>query len=199
MRDRHYTVVLFVIIVAIIVIFFKVQTITNIHKFVSCESLNDTSLFDIIHQSLPNITELYWVGDVLLTILVVFAVYIISNSNIDIYLVVLMFLVMFLIKCITTTVTILPDPSGICTNKYGGNKTLKAIFGTCNELMFSGHTGVAFLLLFILQKHVNWFLFVILSLYVAILCYITVVTRNHYSIDVIVSFFVSYFVFHSLK
>lgn len=199
MQESGYTIVIFITVIAVVVSVFRNQAVKHIHKCVTCEDLNEKPLFDIIHRLFPSMTDYYWLGDVLITLLVFFAAYVIYRKKLDVSVIILMVLMLFLIKCITTMVTILPDPSGYCVEKHGGKKTLKAIYGTCNDLMFSGHTGLAFLILFILQKNVSKTAFALLAMYVSILCFITVVTKNHYTIDVIVSFFVAFFVFNALK
>lgn len=195
----NYIIVIYIIFISFLVGLFKYLSIDNIKKFVECENINDKPLFDLIHKIFGDLKQYYMLGDVLVSLLIAFTVFVFYKKRLDVLEFIIMLLMLTLLKCITSMVTILPDPSGMCESKHGGKKTLKAIYGTCNDLMFSGHTGTAFLILLYLKDHVGNFAFGALTLYVLILCFITVVTHNHYTIDVIMSFFVAYFVVNALK
>ena len=119
--------------------------------------------------------------------------------DIDIVKTVLMILILLILKSLTSMLTILPDPSGMCHEKHGGNEILKCMFGTCNDLMFSGHAGTVILLTMILRPHIKFVNFFLLSCFVIILCLITSITCNHYTIDVVMSYFVAYFVYNTFK
>jgi len=185
----------YLLVLIIVVVLIKYYSIQNISK---C-SCNEKPLFDVVHNNIPDLREHYWVGDLLITLLLLFSLYVFVVHGADLTNIAVMFLVLILLKAITSMVTILPDPSEMCAEKHGGRKSVKAVYGTCNDLMFSVHTGTAFLLLFLLYDYISPTAFGLLCLYVGMLCIVTIVTKNHYTIDVIMSFFVAYFVTHALK
>lgn len=173
----------------------------NIKNCVSCsdQDINAKPLHDIVHSNTPNMKHFYWIGDFLVCSLLTYLFCMVYIHKIDIVNVIIMFLLLQVLKSITSMVTILPDPSGMCNSKHGGKDILKKLFGNCNDLMFSGHTGFAFLCLMILRPYLQPFSCFILYIFVCILCLVTITTCNHYTIDVIMSYFVAYFVYHNLS
>lgn len=189
MQENGYIFILYVLAFALFVFLMKAYSQSYLRKCVDCEKLNERPLYDLFHKSCADMRRFYWVGDVIITFIIAFAIYISACNGLDAMKVVLMLLVLQLIKIISTMVTILPDPSGNCSNKF-----LKEIFGNCNDLMFSGHTGLAFLILFIIKDYLSDAAFYVLVFNIIVLCVFTVITRNHYTVDVIMSFFVAYFI-----
>lgn len=183
------------------VITFKSWSVKHINTCVDCNDVNKEPLYDIVHSKLESkkllhVKDAYWVGDFLVTLLFSYFLISIYVYKLDVINICVMMLLLQLLKSITSMLTILPDPSGMCREKHGGKETLKILFGNCNDLMFSGHTGFAILCIMILQPYVSRFSFIFLVLYVLILCSITVMTCNHYTIDVVMSFFVAYFIYN---
>jgi len=70
----------------------------------------------------------------------------------------------------------------------------RLIYGSGDDLFFSGHVGLPFLmaLIFWKQKHLRWF-FLFASLFFAAA---VLLGHIHYSIDVFSAFFISYGIFH---
>lgn len=88
---------------------------------------------------------------------------------------------LYVLKTITSIVTVLPDSSGRC--RYG------RLLGSCNELYFSGHVAVVLTMFVILlrvfpssyDRHIR-ITGVMATTLVSILA---VLSRNHYTIDVL--------------
>lgn len=190
-----------IIILLYIVYTIKSWSVYNIKHCVNCsdDDVNAKPLYDIIHANSPNCKQFYWIGDFLVCILLMYFMCMVYIHDIDIVHILIMFLLLQVLKSITSMVTILPDPSGMCNSKHGGKDILKKLFGNCNDLMFSGHTGFAFLCLLILRPYLQLTSYFILYIFIFILCLVTITTCNHYTIDVIMSYFVAYFVYNSLS
>lgn len=89
--------------------------------------------------------------------------------------------IIFIIKCILNFSTILPDSSQKCQ--------VKLLNGACNDLLCSGHFSVVFLiyLLVIKYKLTNNNIHNLLLLLVGLYGFIPILTKKHYTIDILVS------------
>ena len=92
-----------------------------------------------------------------------------------------------LFKKFVGMLTILPDSSGYCEEK-----SFQIILGRCNDLVISGHACTILTCYFFLSPYIKSS---ILSIYVVLNLILIVLSRNHYTIDVIFSFFVTNFIF----
>jgi membrane-associated phospholipid phosphatase len=173
-----------------IVLTFKGIAMSYVDDRVETYNLNDTRLHDTVQELLPNLSKYYWVGDIMIVALMVFigTYMFIKGHYITLVRMICAIFVAFVIKLLLNTVTILPDPSGMCKEKEGSIR--KHVFGRCNELMPSGHMIAAFTILMfsfgILPKQI-WNAVLI---YTGFLWFITIAARNHYTIDTLVSLFV---------
>ena len=86
----------------------------------------------------------------------------------------------FIVKCILSFSTILPDSSGKCQ--------VKLLSGGCNDLLCSGHFSIVFLIYLLVEKYklvnknMNCALLVVM-LYGSI----PIITKKHYTIDILVA------------
>ena len=98
----------------------------------------------------------------------------------------------FLVRCITIYSTILPKLDH-CDVK---NIFYLCFFGGCYDKIFSGHFAVTYLLTLLLHEnnyintYVLWAINIINGLFI-------IVSRNHYTIDIVVSLFVVWLVFYN--
>ena len=97
-------------------------------------------------------------------------------------------IVIFIIRIITTLVTILP--------KYKECKTDEQIFGGCYDKIFSGHFASVFLATLLYLKY-NWITMPILILINFINSIGILLRRSHYTIDIIMALFVTLFVYQN--
>jgi hypothetical protein len=102
-------------------------------------------------------------------------------------------IVLMLIRSICTLVTILPKYKS-CDDGIFGIKEL--VFGHCYDKIFSGHFASFLLLTLLLLEKGVWSLFIIapLCIFYGILI---ICLRYHYTIDIIVAFFVTMYVFQN--
>jgi membrane-associated phospholipid phosphatase len=167
-------------------------------KIVDKYNLNIKPLYDIGHVLLPNLSEYYLLTDFFVSILVI-AVFILYYKDTKLTTFILMAMTIFLMKYIIQILTILPDPTVNLSCKTRHNFIFKFIFGNCNDMMFSGHTAISILCLIFLMEKIKGimiYLYIFLVVFVAIL---SIAVRNHYTIDVVMAFFVVYFVWHEGK
>jgi hypothetical protein len=98
---------------------------------------------------------------------------------------------LYFVKVLTRSVTILPDSSMTCTDKHGPDGSL---FGSCNDLIFSSHMALAVLCAYFFVNRIvtvaNTTVVLAASAVLAVYGMLIIATRNHYSIDVLVSIFV---------
>lgn len=102
--------------------------------------------------------------------------------------------ILFMIRWITTLVTILPKYKKCDDSKFGISSGL---FGHCYDKIFSGHFAVSVLLSCIVYSRGIisnlWFLII----YNFLLAFLIIATRAHYTIDIIVSIFVVFVIFQN--
>jgi len=161
-------------------------------KGISVGLLKTPPLYDLIQDSLPNLQPYRVIPEILHLIPVVtLAVFIFLFRNTSLYcLKEFMFKhgILMLMRGIFFSVTLLPDSSQMCQ--------LSNHFGGCFDLIFSGHSTIAFLSTLLLVKHypVPLFLKSILHTSNIIMFVMIVLCRNHYTIDVLLSIILTYFV-----
>ena len=138
-------------------------------------------IYDIGFESLPNLRKFYYISDVIV-ILSLFTLFIPGMFKNFMYLII----PIFLVRCITIYATILPKLSH-CNIK---NNIYLCLFGGCYDKIFSGHFATVFLITLLLfeQSYLSFFVLCLVNILNGILI---VSVRNHYTIDVIVSFFVT--------
>lgn len=189
---------MYLILYFIFAIIISTTTYMYTKMIVDKYNLNSIKLYDIGHEFLPDFSNYYIIADIFITILV-FNVCILYADNFKVLSrFIIMILTLTIIKCFTQILTILPDPSNNeCKVKH--NALLKRIYGNCNDLMFSGHTAISILCIWFLQNRLKgWliFLHIILAFVVA---FLSITAKNHYSIDIVMAFFVVYVVWNELK
>lgn len=97
-----------------------------------------------------------------------------------------------MLKLMISALTVLPDPSGICDNK-----PYAFIMGRCHDLVVSGHASNCFLCYYFCTTYHkrDWWYKYFLWYYTMMTCIWIIISRNHYTIDVVFSYFVSSHVF----
>lgn len=191
-----YTFFSFLIIV-IIYITFKPYFKKYIKDVVKHTSLNNKPLPDIGHILFPDLSEYHYVGDIfVLIIFLITIIYFILYEKLNTHYImnicnILMYCIV--IKMLLTAITILPDPSGICEIKSKYN------IGHCNDLLPSGHMLFVFVIYFVLYPRLSNVMNGLYILQILLLWFITIASRNHYTIDTIVSFFIAYTVVSLLR
>ena len=143
-------------------------------------------LYDILHNTLPNLKAYDRYIDLIPSLLGIFVVCLMVNgdSPIQVKKILRQLSMLFILRMLTTSITILPSP--ICSS----SKKACAI-GGCHDCIFSGHTAVMLLLSFYISQS-NPSFSKILVLYNIVGSLLIISTRNHYTIDVFIAWIVVY-------
>ena len=185
-NTSKYDFLFYIIIICIcILVIFKEKAINYAQE--KAKNYDTTKLYDISQEFLPERLDLYWVGDIIIILLsIITSIYLTINED---YLTLLRIICLVLLcnvaKLILNSVTVLPDPSGICKKKERG--ILKFFVGSCNDLMPSGHMFTAFAILFLTYGIILNKMWFVLLLNTILLLVFTLISRNHYTIDTLVS------------
>lgn len=141
-------------------------------------------VYDITHKFLPNLYKYYNLSHI---VTIIFMIPLLFNFNmLEEFLG--YWIVIFIIRTITTLVTILP--------KYKECKTDDQIFGGCYDKIFSGHFASVFLATLLYVKY-GWIKMPTLILINFINSIGILLTRSHYTIDLIVALFITLFVYQN--
>lgn len=169
----------------------------NISILSNCPKTGN-SLFDVIHFFIPKeLVYLGFVSDILTIIILLFTINQMFKCG-KLFLFAKSLLMNMTLKLFISMLTIMPDPSGICNIK-----PFAFIMGRCNDLVISGHASNSLLCYYFYNQYSNqnldfgrkkkldnlfWY-FILCN------CIWIIISRNHYTTDVVFSFFVSKFVF----
>jgi len=150
---------------------------------------DEARVYDICHIHLPNYEKYEFIGNIYIAIVFLFILYKPSKTVSIIFDLLAFIIPIYFIRSILTLITVLPKSSEC---KY--NPSFAFINGGCYDKIFSGHTAIIFVLTLLLNKYkiINFASLIILNI---INVSIILLTRTHYTIDVIVSFLVSYIMY----
>lgn len=179
--------IIFAVIIALV--FVAPQLQAYVKNTVETRNLNTYIIYDSVHQVLPDWSDHYTAGDpILYGILgVAFGYLALRGQWTTAATLAVWLLALTVLKQLINALTILPEPSGLCSQR-------SYAWGSCNELMPSGHCLLAFFILFYLFRRLPKWLWTLEAVATAGLAFTTLAIRNHYTIDVVVSFLVAAFV-----
>jgi hypothetical protein len=180
-----YGILLSGLVFLIIYPFIKIK----LYKLSTKKKLNNEKLYDPLQtiKINKNVEKmLYTLNELLPILFIIGYIYLcIYNNHINAISYFLIGLsIVFIIKCVLSFSTILPDSSGKCQ--------IKLLNGGCNDLLCSGHFSIVFLiyLLIIKYKLVNKNMNNSLLLSVILYGTIPIITKKHYTIDILVAMIV---------
>ena len=162
---------------------------------------NFKNLPDLIIDNLPDLSDnksIIFLADKL-PILGIFPFILTNRSDLFIFMYKL-FSVIFFLRTLTKFFTILPSQSRTnCTNDI--KNPMIYISGYCHDKIFSGHSALTLIYLLtiidnkIINPKYNFLLIFSHSLYAVLL----IVTKNHYTVDIISSYIITISIFYNLK
>jgi hypothetical protein len=152
---------------------------------------NDTcqeTVHDFFHEILPDWSEDEWITNiiVLLSIIPMFF----TNSSFQLHFI-SMLIVVYLIRDITINLTILPKHK----NCIKHNKWYQHITGGCYDKIFSGHFSLTYLLTLFYYSYGIITNIPLLVSWNIVNAFTILLTRSHYTIDIVMAFFVCSFIF----
>ncbi len=185
--------------VAIILLYISVIIIlSQCKKFIYDQSLlyyqeyQQRPLYDLFHSMIPYSEYSKYISEMILLFFILILLYLFyKKRNISIFnhFIILLAIIQF-VRGILFSLTLLPDSSQNCT--YG------ILLGSCNDLLFSGHIAVVFIILLFTYQYKlfsNQIQKIFLFLFVFMILFI-LSARNHYSIDVIVALLTTYIIYY---
>jgi len=144
-------------------------------------------IFDISYKYLPDLTDNKFLS-IILNIIVFTSPFIIEfifgYKILDEY--IYYFFIIYIIRSIFINVTILPKIKK-CNNNFN---FISFLNGQCYDKIFSGHFASFFLLILILYKNKIYTNIPVLSLSTFIIALFILLTRSHYSVDILTALFV---------
>lgn len=142
-------------------------------------------VYDVLHEGLPYIPMLEHMSDIMCVSLLLLLV--ILDRTIFYYFLGFI-LTIFIIRSITILVTVLPK------NKKCNVKYASMFRGGCYDKIFSGHfaTGLLATIMLYSNNYINLIFLLLINFMNALFI---ILSRNHYTIDIIVALFITLFVY----
>ena len=149
-------------------------------------------LYDAGHQWIPYSKYSHYGSETIVTIIAIsILAYFWIHPNVQLlYSLFYLYAILTIFRSCAFLMTLLPDASQVCK--------FHTFFGSCNDLLFSGHTSMILLLL-LLCGHYHLFpsniaLPIYYILFVAMILFI-LSARNHYTIDIFFAIIITLFVY----
>ena len=153
-------------------------------------------MYDYGHDVLPDLSSYRnWVHGL---VAIIFVIFLIKSPGRLIADMLLLYATLLVLRSLTICMTHVPPPRKRC-KPY---KILGYYLGGCSDMMFSGHTAfVALSCLYLVWYGLvkNRWLKGVVILYTVFTIVFIISTRHHYSMDVIVSLYISFFAFFAIK
>lgn len=148
-------------------------------------------LYDMFHNIIPYHKYSGFISEILGLIIVISIIIIyLFNPNVKLlYSYFILFSILFIIKCIAGLTTLLPDASQECT--------YSDYFGSCNDLLYSGHVAKILILLLLcdyynlIPNYMSNIYYIIFGLMIIFI----LSSRKHYTIDIIFGIITTLFVY----
>ena len=202
---NSYKRIIIIIILFICIFIFTQLSLRFVTKVARDEKL-DVPLPDLFHQALPEYMREWheysdWVP------LIPLILFIILDKGKHYYKFIFMISLIYLMRAISFSITVLPSPSRdcVCEWEQQPETPLRSFLNIlyqegCNDLIFSGHTSMMimstlFLLYYCLPD--NTFIHILFLIYNIMGCLIIIGTRLHYSTDVFIASVINILLFFS--
>ena len=143
-------------------------------------------LYDICHKYLPNYEKYELIGNIYGVFVFLFTLLKPAYTVMILFDLVAYMIPIYFVRSIFTIVTVLPKSSNCKYNPYTAFMN-----GGCYDKIFSGHIAMTFVLTLLLNKY-NIITIPIVVLLNFINVLIILLTRTHYTIDIVVSFCITY-------
>jgi hypothetical protein len=148
-------------------------------------------IYDLMHENIPDLSAYSELNDLLVAGLAASVIFVpqplrILTEFAD------SFLLILIIRCFTIVSTILPKESG-CQPQ---NSWIQLLKGQCYDKIFSGHISFVFLatLIYLRENLISFPVFILLNVVQASSI---LLTRSHYTVDVILGVVITYLVWKS--
>jgi len=187
----------YIYIIIILIGYFTIHTYFNTHAQVTGDlfygNKDNPEVYDILHKLLPDLSHNEWIVNYLA---VASLIPLILNFSKELVITFIGFMiVIYLIRDITINLTILPKQSNCKMKKKEEFTLYDHVVGICYDKIFSGHFSLTLMLTLLYYSYgiitnipllVGWNIINGLSI---------ISTRSHYTIDVVMAFFVCSFIY----
>ena len=180
--------ILFIIIfILFLVNNYNLNFIENIGEIFYSTKHEFPKVYDILHENCIHVDKFEYASDTIVLILII--ILIILDVNMF-YNYLGFIIVILIIRIFTNMLTILPK-NNLCITENGWS-----FRGKCYDKLFSGHFSSVFIATLLLYKN-NYINIILLVLINLINSLFIILSRNHYTIDIVMAFFVSLFVYQN--
>ena len=179
---------LFIIIfIVFLVNNYNLNFIENIGEVFYSKNHEFPKIYDILHENCAHVDKFEYASDIISLILIIILIFLDINMF---YNYLGFIIVIFIIRIFTNMLTILPK-NNLCVTSNSFS-----FRGGCYDKVFSGHFASAFIASLILYKnnYINAILLVLINLINSLFI---ILSRNHYTLDIIMSFFVSLVIYQN--
>lgn len=156
---------------------------------------NEKPLLDMVHLNFPSLQKYRIIPEILHLIPVLYVFFLIfynmgENSILALNKLLKTHGILLVMRSVFFASTLLPDASQVCS------KTLH--IGSCFDLIFSGHCMAIYLSTFTINKYfkIPYSHYLALSVNNLVTTLLIILCRNHYTIDVIIAFFMTHYIFN---
>ena len=152
---------------------------------------NNLKLYDLIQECTPNFHKYEYLVNIIPLLIISSLFYLpITTKIMEEFFI--KFFIILIIRALTTFTTILPKHEKCEVNL----KWTSLLLGGCYDKLFSGHTAFTTLwtLIFLNEKFINTFQFWFINLINSVAI---ITTHSHYTVDVILGFIITFFVYDS--
>lgn len=213
MNKIFFSIILFICLNCLSLLFQKKASIKGENiNIIRNKKHNFGKLPDSIQDITPNLSNLSYISDIVIKLYILIYIYLVFNTPLkyDIFYhsLIILSLILFL-RVIMFSSTILPSINVNCHIKK--KKIYKKPFSTllfdfitqkydigyCNDYIFSGHNAI-FLLITLMILHyqlVPYTISILLCSSTIIFSLFTIICRNHYTIDIILAYFITFSIF----
>jgi len=167
--------------------------LTVVYLFSKKETIRGSKpLYDTIISNIPDLSKFRNIPNILLLVLMSYLIIpLIFNPNIDVFISIYRyFSIILFLRSITISSTILPPINRNCVFKLNMQTFME---GHCLDKIFSGHTAFSLLLVFVCNKFnilSKTFIYIML-LTQFLLALSLILTREHYTVDVILGYLIT--------
>ena len=180
--------ILFIIIFIVFLLNnYNLSCIENIGEVFYSKNHDFPKVYDILHENFWHIDKFEYASDIIALILIITLIILDINMF---YNYLGFIIVILIIRIFTNILTILPK-NNLCVTETG-----LSIRGKCYDKLFSGHVSSVFIASLLLYKN-NYINIILLVLINLINSLFIILSRNHYTIDIVMAFFVSLFVYQN--
>jgi hypothetical protein len=177
------------------IIFHIFVTYTTINRISLNETCNVQPLYDIIHYNTSNLSDYKYLVDLLAFVFILPLIYCNGKCKSEF---IYISTIVIILRSFTILVNDLPKSDINCKQT---STIYSYIFGHCHDKIFSGHVALTLIALLLIKKYdiFNKKITSIISILHLFYSFLIILTRGHYTMDVLLSYYIVIPLFYYLK